>query len=252
MGAALARAGGRAQDEGLFVDELVPVGEVDRDEGPRRDTSLERLAALKPVFDPEGTITAGNAPSVNDGAGCLVVASEEFARSRGLEILATIVATAAVADEFAWLARTPAGAGQPRARAGRALDRRRAAHRAQRGVLLGRPALDRAARRRPGAGQRQRRRGRARPSDRRVRRAHPRDARPTSCAATAAGSGSPRSAPAAARATRAARGLTCSAPPSPPCLAALVPSTRSPRTLLPERPARRRGSPTWMPHSSGA
>src|SRR5437764_7885370 len=102
----------RAQDEGRFADELVAVGEVTADEGPRRDTSLERLASLKPVFDPEGTITAGNAPSVNDGAGCLIVASEGFARSRGLEILATIVATAAVADEFAWLARTPARAGR--------------------------------------------------------------------------------------------------------------------------------------------
>ncbi|MDX6503144.1 MAG: acetyl-CoA C-acetyltransferase [Gaiellaceae bacterium] len=102
----------RAQDEGLYADELVPVGDVDTDEGPRRDTSLERLASLKPVFDPEGTVTAGNAPSVNDGAGCLLVASEDFARSRGLEVLATIVATAAVADEFAWLARTPARAGR--------------------------------------------------------------------------------------------------------------------------------------------
>jgi acetyl-CoA C-acetyltransferase len=100
-----------AQDAGRFADELVPVGDVVADEGPRRDTSVERLASLKPVFDPEGTITAGNAPSVNDGAGCLVVASEEFARERGLEVLATIVATAAVADEFAWLARTPARAG---------------------------------------------------------------------------------------------------------------------------------------------
>jgi acetyl-CoA C-acetyltransferase len=102
----------RAQDAGLYADELVPVGDVDTDEGPRRDTSLERLASLKPVFDPEGTVTAGNAPSVNDGAGCLLVASEDFARSRGLEVLATIVATAAVADEFAWLARTPARAGR--------------------------------------------------------------------------------------------------------------------------------------------
>jgi acetyl-CoA C-acetyltransferase len=102
----------RAQDEGLFADELVPVGDVTTDEGPRRDTSIERLASLKPVFDPEGTITAGNAPSVNDGAGCLVVASEDFARERGLQALATIVATAAVADEFAWLARTPARAGR--------------------------------------------------------------------------------------------------------------------------------------------
>jgi acetyl-CoA C-acetyltransferase len=112
-----------AQDGGRFADELVPVGEVVADEGPRRDTSIEKLASLKPVFDPEGTITAGNAPSVNDGAGCLVVASEDFAREHGLEVLATIVATAAVADEFAWLARTPARAGRlALERAGRSIE----------------------------------------------------------------------------------------------------------------------------------
>jgi len=101
----------RAIDEGRFADEIVPVGDFAVDEGPRRDTSLEKLAALKPVFDPEGTTTAGNAPGVNDGAGCVIVASEELARRRNLPILATIVSQAYVADEFAYLARTPARAG---------------------------------------------------------------------------------------------------------------------------------------------
>jgi acetyl-CoA C-acetyltransferase len=101
----------RAIDEGRFADEIVPVGDFAVDEGPRRDTSLEKLAALKPVFDPEGTTTAGNAPGVNDGAGCVIVASEEFARRRGLPVLATIVSQAYVADDFAYLARTPAKAG---------------------------------------------------------------------------------------------------------------------------------------------
>ena len=100
-----------AIDKGLFDDEIVSVGDVTTDEAPRRDTSLEKLARLPPVFDPEGTTTAGNAPSVNDGAGALVVTSEEFARSRGLDVLATIVSHGYVADEFAYLARTPAGAG---------------------------------------------------------------------------------------------------------------------------------------------
>ena len=100
-----------AIDEGRFADEIVAVDGVEVDEAPRRDTSLERLAALKPVFDPEGTTTAGNAPGVNDGAGALVITSEEFARERGLEILATIVSQGYVADEFAYLARTPAKAG---------------------------------------------------------------------------------------------------------------------------------------------
>src|SRR6058998_2723186 len=100
-----------AIDQGKFTEEIVPVGEFAVDEGPRRDTSYERLARLKPAFDPQGTTTAGNAPGVNDGAGALVVTSEEFARARGLEVLATIVGQAYVADEFAYLARTPAGAG---------------------------------------------------------------------------------------------------------------------------------------------
>jgi len=100
-----------AVDEGRFADEIVPVGELNADEGPRRDTTLERLTSLKPVFDPEGTTTAGNAPGVNDGAGALVVTSEEFAKRRGLEVLATILSQGYVADEFAYLARTPAKAG---------------------------------------------------------------------------------------------------------------------------------------------
>jgi acetyl-CoA C-acetyltransferase len=101
-----------AIDEGRFREEIVPVGDFAVDEGPRRDTSLEKLSALKPVFDPEGTTTAGNAPGVNDGAGALVVTSEEFAKRRGLEPLATIVSQGYVADDFAYLARTPAKAGQ--------------------------------------------------------------------------------------------------------------------------------------------
>jgi acetyl-CoA C-acetyltransferase len=102
----------KAIDEGKFQDEIVPVGDFAVDEGPRRDTSYERLAALKPVFDPEGTTTAGNAPGVNDGASALVVTSEEYAKKRGLEVLATIVSQAYVADDFAYLARTPAKAGK--------------------------------------------------------------------------------------------------------------------------------------------
>ncbi len=106
-----------AGESGKFADELVSVNGVEADEAPRADTSLEKLASLKPVFDPEGTTTAGNAPGVNDGAGALVVTSEEFAQKRGLEILATIVSSAYIADEYAYLARTPAKA------AARALDK---------------------------------------------------------------------------------------------------------------------------------
>jgi acetyl-CoA C-acetyltransferase len=100
-----------AQDAGRYDDEIVAVGDVTADEGIRRDTSLESLAKLQPVFDPEGTTTAGNAPGVNDGASCVVVTSEEFAKRRGLEVLATILSQGYVADDFAYLARTPARAG---------------------------------------------------------------------------------------------------------------------------------------------
>jgi acetyl-CoA C-acetyltransferase len=111
-----------AQDAGRFADEIVPVGDVVADEGIRRDTTLEKLAGLKPVFDPEGTTTAGNAPGVNDGASCVVVCSEAFAERRGLEPLARILAQGYVADEYAYLARTPARAGeQALAKAGKTI-----------------------------------------------------------------------------------------------------------------------------------
>ena len=101
-----------AQDAGLFEDEIVPVGELSADESIRRDTTLEKLASLKPVFDPEGTTTAGNAPGVTDGASCVVVCSEEWASARGIEPLATVLGHAYVADEFAYLARVPAAASE--------------------------------------------------------------------------------------------------------------------------------------------
>src|SRR5256714_2102155 len=112
-----------AQDGGRFQDEIVPVGDVAADESIRRDTTLEKMSSLKPVFDPEGTTTAGNAPGVNDGASCVIVCSEEWARKRGLEPLATILAQGYVADDFAYLARTPAKAGeQALTKAGKSID----------------------------------------------------------------------------------------------------------------------------------
>jgi acetyl-CoA C-acetyltransferase len=108
----------KSTDEGRLPEEIVPVkvkskkGEavVEVDEGPRRDTSLEALAKLPPAFVKDGSHTAGNSPGVNDGAGALVLASDEWARKEGREPLARIVATGEVADDFAYLARTPAKA----------------------------------------------------------------------------------------------------------------------------------------------
>ncbi len=87
-----------AQDQKRFRDEIVPVTVrtrksetlVEADEGPRRDTSLEQLAKLKPVFKPGGTVTAGNASPLNDGAAALLVVSAPYARAHGLEPMARI------------------------------------------------------------------------------------------------------------------------------------------------------------------
>ena len=108
----------KATDEGRLPEEIVPVtikgrkGDtvVEIDEGPRRDTTLETLAKLPPIFMKDGSHTAGNSPGVNDGAGALVVASDEWAKANGKIALARIVAHAQVADDFAYLARTPANA----------------------------------------------------------------------------------------------------------------------------------------------
>jgi 3-oxoadipyl-CoA thiolase len=88
-----------AQDACRFKDELVAVPLSDgslfeQDEGPRRDTSLEKLAALKPVFESAGTVTAGNSSPMNDGAACLVMMSESFARTQGLTPKARVLAAA--------------------------------------------------------------------------------------------------------------------------------------------------------------
>src|SRR3954452_4624214 len=107
-----------ATDAGRLPEEIVPItieskkGEttVEIDEAPRRDTSLEGLSKLKPIFVKDGTHTAGNAPGVNDGAGAIVLASADWAMENGRQSRGTIVAHAQVADDFPYLARTPANA----------------------------------------------------------------------------------------------------------------------------------------------
>ncbi len=107
-----------ATDDGRLLEELVPVtvkgrkGDtvVEVDESPRRDTTLEGLSKLKPIFLKDGSHTAGNAPGVNDGAGALVLASDEWAEANGKEVLAEIVAQAQMANEFHILGTTPARA----------------------------------------------------------------------------------------------------------------------------------------------
>ncbi len=83
-----------AAEAGRFDDELVPVGEVTRDEHPRPDTSAEKLASLQPVFREGGTVTAGNSSGINDGAAALVIACEEKARKFGADPLGAFVGSA--------------------------------------------------------------------------------------------------------------------------------------------------------------
>jgi len=83
-----------AAEAGRFDDELVPVNGVERDEHPRPDTSAEKLAALKPAFREGGTVTAGNASGINDGAAALVIASQEKAQELGIAMLGRFVASA--------------------------------------------------------------------------------------------------------------------------------------------------------------
>ncbi|SFD22097.1 acetyl-CoA C-acetyltransferase [Bacillus sp. 491mf] len=105
-----------AQKEGRFAEEIVPVsvphrkGEpvvVAHDEAPRGDTTIEKLAKLKPVFDKDATVTAGNAPGLNDGAAALVLMSEERAKEEGRKPLATILGHTAIAVEAKDFPRTP-------------------------------------------------------------------------------------------------------------------------------------------------
>ncbi len=88
-----------AQAEGRFADELVAAGELEHDEHPRPDTTGEKLASLKPAFRGSGTVTAGNASGINDGAAALVIASEERARELGVEPLGAFVGSAAAGVE---------------------------------------------------------------------------------------------------------------------------------------------------------
>lgn len=109
-----------AKAAGKFADEVVPVtvstrkGEmiVDADEQPRPDTTLEKLAALPPAFSADGTVTAGNAPGLNDGAAAVVLMDEAVARAFGFEPLAWLVAAAQYWDEPSLISTVPAKTAQ--------------------------------------------------------------------------------------------------------------------------------------------
>ena len=104
----------QAFDAGKLGDEIVPVAVdghmVDKDEQPRADTTLERLAQLRPAFGENSTITAGNAPGMNDGATAVLLMSEDRARAEGLPVLARWVTYGESAAEHPYLATVPASA----------------------------------------------------------------------------------------------------------------------------------------------
>ena len=105
-----------AHERGDFMDEIVPVAVpqrkgdpviVDRDEGPRKDTTIEALAKLKPAFKKDGSVTPGNASTINDGAAAVLVTSEKKAKELGLPILASIDAYAVGGMEPKWVMMVP-------------------------------------------------------------------------------------------------------------------------------------------------
>lgn len=111
----------KAQKEGLFASELLPLSQTQKsgevrvinfDEGPRADTNLKKLAALSPAFAKEGTVTAGNSSSLNDGAASLAICSREFAESNGLKMLAVIRGSASVGVPPGLMGIGPIGATQ--------------------------------------------------------------------------------------------------------------------------------------------
>lgn len=99
-----------AQREGLFAREIVPVGDFAQDEGPRADTTADKLAALRPLHGPGGVITAGNSSSLNDGAAAVVLVSERFALAQGLTPRARVIggANAGVAPDIMGIGPVPA------------------------------------------------------------------------------------------------------------------------------------------------
>ena len=177
------RRAATAAARAAFAQEITPVAiggrrpaTVDTDEHPTPETTLDTLAELRPAFDKDGTVTAGNASGINDGAAAVVLARESVAREKGLTALVAIEAVATAALEPELMGYAPVlGAGQT-VRADRHHPRRHRHHRAQRGLRLPSGRGDPRRQTRPGQDQPVRRGDRARSPGRRHRR-HPDPAR---------------------------------------------------------------------------
>ena len=175
-----------AMKAGKFKDEIVGITietrkgpqTVDSDEHPRHGTTLEALAKLRPAFSKDGTVTAGSASGINDGAAALVLMTDAEAAKRGVAPLARIVswATAGVDPKVMGSGPIPASRAALK-KAGWSRQRSRP-RRGQRGLRRAGLRREQGSRLGSGEGERERRRHRARPSDRRLGRTHPRDAAP--------------------------------------------------------------------------
>ena len=160
-----------ANDAGRFADELVPVGDVAVDEHPRPETTAEALAGLKPAFRSDGTVTAGNASGINDGAAALVIASEEKAHELSVQPLGTFVGSAVAGVDPRVMGIGPDSRRPQAARADGRVGCRSRPRGAERGVRVAEPRRDPRPRSGRGAGERQRWRDCARASPRHERRA---------------------------------------------------------------------------------
>ena len=152
---------GRFDDELVTVDVPQPKGDpltVHADEGPRPDTTLERLAALRPIFRDGGSVTAGNSSQINDGAACVVVASEAKAAELGREPLARIVASGAAGVDPAYMGVGPVPAVRKALAARGPVGVRHRSGGAERGLRLPGAGLDARARVQPRPAERERRR----------------------------------------------------------------------------------------------
>ena len=161
-----------AWDDGFYDEWVVPVPdtELERDESIRPDTSLEKLARLKPAFADQGTVTAGNSSPLNDGAGAALLADEAGAEAAGLEPLARIVSRGCRGGRPGRVRNRARRGRERRAAPSRHRLGRRVGGRAQRGVCLAVPGRHRRVEgARPGEGQSERRRDRDRASARRLR-----------------------------------------------------------------------------------
>ena len=125
-----------AQEAGRFADELVAVGDVEHDEHPRPGTTIEKLATLKTAFRPGGTVTAGNASGINDGAAALVIASEERATALGVEPLGAFVGSAVAGVDPAVMGIGPDSRGAQASRAARGRVDEHRSGRAERGIRV--------------------------------------------------------------------------------------------------------------------